>query len=375
MAGGSFNTLAAGNSFLLGSGINYTGADTGIVYLADDSRGLTPLAQDFSSNTMICRFENGMSFFASATSGAQDFLIDPSGRVGIGVSSVTKAQLEIDGFVAGPSANGSLFSASSIPSTGPNTFSATSWNYSIFASHGIASDTIIVAVSDERIKKVVGRSDLAEDLAILRNLEVTDYTYIDTVNKGTGTQRKLIAQQVEKFYPQAIGRTKGVIPDIYEKARIEDGWVSLDCDLTVGERVRLFGKDGEKDVHEVREIRKGAFRTDFRSEAEEVFVYGREVDDYRNVDYDAIAMLNVSATQELARKLEVSEAAQEANRAELLRLRTENEALASRLAQIENLLKNGAEIAAGREIVPRAPGRCVIRGKCSSKTHGVEAGG
>ena len=30
-----------------------------------------------------------------------------------------------------------------------------------------------------------------------------------------------------------------------------------------------------------------------------VFVYGKQVNDFRTVDYDAIAMLNVSATQEL----------------------------------------------------------------------------
>lgn len=39
------------------------------------------------------------------------------------------------------------------------------------------------------------------------------------------------------------------------------------------------------------------------SEAAEVFVYGREVADLRSVDYDAISMLNVSATQELHRKI------------------------------------------------------------------------
>ena len=34
-----------------------------------------------------------------------------------------------------------------------------------------------------------------------------------------------------------------------------------------------------------------------------LFVFGREVKDFRNVDYEAISMLNVSATQELARQL------------------------------------------------------------------------
>ena len=34
-----------------------------------------------------------------------------------------------------------------------------------------------------------------------------------------------------------------------------------------------------------------------------MFVYGREVNDFHTVDYDAISMLNVSATQELAKQL------------------------------------------------------------------------
>jgi hypothetical protein len=35
-----------------------------------------------------------------------------------------------------------------------------------------------------------------------------------------------------------------------------------------------------------------------------VFVYGREVDDFHSVDYEAIAMLNVSVTQEQQRLIE-----------------------------------------------------------------------
>jgi hypothetical protein len=38
-----------------------------------------------------------------------------------------------------------------------------------------------------------------------------------------------------------------------------------------------------------------------------VFVYGKEVDDFRDVSYDSIAMLNLSATQALAKKIEALE--------------------------------------------------------------------
>ena len=53
-----------------------------------------------------------------------------------------------------------------------------------------------------------------------------------------------------------------------------------------------------------------------------VFVYGREMDDFHTVDYDAISMLNVSATQEqqgrieeleeMLKKLETEKASQQA---------------------------------------------------------------
>lgn len=51
-------------------------------------------------------------------------------------------------------------------------------------------------------------------------------------------------------------------------------------------------------------VTRDRFRTDFVADGEAVFVYGREVDDFRSVDYEAIAMLNVSATQELNRLVE-----------------------------------------------------------------------
>ena len=35
-----------------------------------------------------------------------------------------------------------------------------------------------------------------------------------------------------------------------------------------------------------------------------MFVYGRQVEDLRTVDYDAIAMLNVSATQQIKKELD-----------------------------------------------------------------------
>jgi hypothetical protein len=125
---------------------------------------------------------------------------------------------------------------------------------------------------------------------------------------------------------------------------VKEGWVQLATDLKVGERVKLIDEKAEG-IYEVLEVKTDGFRTDFVAEGGKVFVYGREVDDYRSVDYEAIAMLNVSATQQLNRDLET--VAAESND-EFSKLRLEIDAksetikqLESRLEKLEARLSNG----------------------------------
>jgi hypothetical protein len=158
-------------------------------------------------------------------------------------------------------------------------------------------------------------------------IEVTDYTFKDKVGKGSTEYKKVIAQQVESVYPQAVIQTTDTIPDIYEKADAQGDWVQLATDLEVGERVRLI-TEKEDAVYEVLEVEENRFRTALVTEGDSVFVFGREVDDFRNVDYEALAMLNISATQELARKLVPQST-------DLTALQAENRQLKARLAALE----------------------------------------
>ena len=189
---------------------------------------------------------------------------------------------------------------------------------SVYASGNVAA-AVYFAFSDARIKRMAGRSDSSSDLQTLLGIQVTDYTYIDTVAKGDQPQKKVIAQQVEQVYPQAVSRTTDVVPDIYQKAAIREGWVQLATDLKAGERVKLIGEN-EEGIYPVLEVRGGAFRTDFAPTDGKVFVYGREVKDFRTVDYEAIAMLNVSATQELKKEkdAEITELKRRLEKLELL---------------------------------------------------------
>jgi len=153
----------------------------------------------------------------------------------------------------------------------------------------------------------------------------------------------LIAQQVEKVFPAAVSQSTDEVPDIYQLADIRDGWVQLTTDLKPGERVKLIAGKAQG-VYEVLEVAEGRFRTVFNREDGKVFVYGREVNDFRKVDYEAVSMLNMSATQELARKVKAQEKQLAMQEEELVGLRTEASKLRSErksLAQSVSALEAG----------------------------------
>lgn len=261
--------------------------------------------------------------------------IAETGNVGIGDSTPTEGRLVVGTGTGSATLNGYGYLIDDPTSAGHNAATVIR-PYSIFANGDIAAREIdawgVFVASDARIKNIQRRSDGVADLATLSQIEITDYTFKDVIDKGSDPLKKVIGQQVEAVYPQAVNHITGVVPDIYQKAPIKDGWVELVTDLQPGERVRLIGEN-KQDIHEVLEVAQDGFRTDFVADGDEVFVYGREVKDFRNVDYDAIAMLNVSATQELNRLVE-----QQA--AEIEALNSENEALNTRLTALEQAVSS-----------------------------------
>jgi hypothetical protein len=133
-----------------------------------------------------------------------------------------------------------------------------------------------------------------------------------------------------------------MVPDIYQQASFTDGWIELATDLKKGERVKLITEKGEG-VHVVIEATPDKFRADFKPEGDKVFVFGREVDDFRNVDYDAIAMLNVSATQQLKKEKDEEVKALRSQNEEL---QAASDALISRLQILESKMATASSVVA-----------------------------
>ena len=238
--------------------------------------------------------------------------------------------------------------------------SSSNQEISIWAEKRIRAEAFLTA-SDRRIKKDLRPSSGIADLAKLMQLKVTDYRHIDSLDKGPGVVKGFIAQQVEEVYPEAVNRQISSIPDIFAKpvaVRVNGDAATFSMSaghsLSTGDRVRIFQDGGDQKEYEVIGTEDSSFTVkDWNSafnDASKVFVYGKEVNDFRQVDYDKIHTLNVSATQELARQLEQLRAenaelkrANETGTAELNRVLGEmqrtNEIMNGRLAKLEALLE------------------------------------
>ncbi|MEO0007339.1 MAG: hypothetical protein RJA20_1535, partial [Bacteroidota bacterium] len=155
-----------------------------------------------------------------------------------------------------------------------------------------ASAANFVAYSDRRIKKDFHLSSGSRDLATLMQLEVTDYRHIDTIAKGSGEVKGFIAQQVEKVFPQAVSVDVDAIPDIFSKpAALQVNGTEATLRMPVahqleaGNRVRIIQDGGGQMEYDVVRTEGNAFTVkDWNTavtEAEKVFVYGREVNDFR----------------------------------------------------------------------------------------------
>ncbi len=168
--------------------------------------------------------------------------------------------------------------------------------------------------SDERIKRKIGVSDSKNDLSQIMKIKVTDYKMRDSLNAGNQLIKGLIAQEVEAVYPQAVTKQTNFIPNVYAMAdhtEFDQAKQTLRVtmikahNLAVGDKVKLISSTGGEKPSVVASVDGNTFTVgNWTEKCEKVFVFGKEVNDFRIVDYDRLFTLNISATQELVKLVE-----------------------------------------------------------------------
>jgi hypothetical protein len=169
--------------------------------------------------------------------------------------------------------------------------------------------------SDKRLKRIIGKSNSREDLDKLNQLEITRYQAADTFSNGSKVLTKVVAQQVSEIIPEAVAKTRGFLPNIMQPTKVlsynaaqQTLMVTLGANTSLqpGDRLKIFDEQGREIHAQVKAVHDAyAFEIAYNGPSiQKAFIYGKEVPDVQMVDYEAISMLNVSATQELSKELE-----------------------------------------------------------------------
>jgi hypothetical protein len=272
-------------------------------------------------------FQSNASTYIGATT---DIVLMPrnngTGRIGINTTT-PKAPLDVENSttVAFSNAFGGYayysiqFASGAVPGINEGGLAtSTDGNISIYASDRVLAAEFD-AISDARIKDIIGVSNTTKDLQIINNLKITDYTFKDKVKYGNKPFKKVIAQEVEKVYPQVVSKHPDFIPNVYQLTskvdKVAKGYqLHFDTNHNITNTAKklqllLSGKDGMQQFNIValpddKDVIIEA--TDLK--ADKIFVYGEEVNDFRTVDYEGLTTLNISASQELSKLIKKQQA-------------------------------------------------------------------
>ena len=172
--------------------------------------------------------------------------------------------------------------------------------------------------SDERIKKNIRDLSDSESLIKLRDISCVHYEYKDEIKNGGKPTIGFIAQQVASIYPGAVSLVPQYIPNEY-RILTDISWNEVTTTDNSGNtktkyyltsesmgdvsgcKYRFECRDLSANLNEEEIELKGDEynRFEFKYKYPEIFLYGKEVDDFHILDKPRLFAINFSATQEI----------------------------------------------------------------------------
>jgi hypothetical protein len=193
------------------------------------------------------------------------------------------------------------------------------WPVSIWATHAIVTEYWFGTVSDRRIKTNI--KPVGNMLDIINKIEVVSFDFIDPITHKRD-ECGVIAQQVEEVFPNLVDKSIGVIPNImkcvsafekinetlklYYKRQDSDELIPTSkVKLILGVYGQTIEESSSKGEYLVQVIDVGpdfivvAWEHNVVLDGLSVFVYGKQVNDFRNVDKEQLGVMAIKGVQEL----------------------------------------------------------------------------
>ncbi len=202
------------------------------------------------------------------------------------------------------------------------------------------------ASSDRRIKKGFQLADGATSIDLINKLKITKYKFIDET-KGKEEITGVVAQEVKEVLPNAVNLNKGFIPSVFANAKSivqHESTTTVVMNeahgFVVGDNIKVVTMT-EYVEKEVISIEGNSFTiSKLEDSPENLFVYGKEISDFHNVDFNQITSLAVASIQELSKQIASLKAEAENTKAELINTKSahneEIKAILLRLNSLEN---------------------------------------
>lgn len=164
----------------------------------------------------------------------------------------------------------------------------------------------ITITSDERIKENI--KDINGSLDIIDKINIRQYDYIDKT-KGKKVTYDIIAQELEKVFPEAVNHREDYIPSIFclsTNISIDKDIITITLDkmhnLCVKDDIKLITKTSLEKYAIVTSINDNYSFTIDRWESmttDQIFVYGKYVKDFHVVDKIHLGTLALAGVKEL----------------------------------------------------------------------------
>ena len=246
-------------------------------------------------------------------SNGDNVILSPNACVGIGTDTPTQGKLVVNGGGADQSLSYGYLNSSSPTGTASDTNP-----YSIYATGRVAA-VEFNAYSDSRIKKNVVDINDSSALDKIRLLEPKIYNYIDEKQRGTSNVYGFIAQEVANVLPYAVTVGEGDIPNILTNSNVSVTSDSNVLELRLDTAVEGLTLSNTSNINITTDKDKYLTvpvltfsgsnvitiqNSDTFSNVTGAYIHGEHIQDFNNLNKDAIWAVSTAALQEVDRQLQ-----------------------------------------------------------------------